>query len=422
MTAGETPYPVNWKKNLVVVWLSQFLAMAGFGCCMPFVPLLLRDNLHIVDDQIRGLCVSVYFLSGMISFSIACAVWGTLADRFGRKIMLLRASYAAAFFYPMLAFAPDFWSLLLIRFICSFFSGTVNPAQTLLVTTAPPEKHSYVLGILGTAFSSGHMAGYMSGGFIVEHFGYTAAFLTCGAVYLAGGLLVQFCAEERFARPVRAAGPAAVRAGKRSFREMATPGVRWLMTLFFIFGVASQLTPPFMAMQVERVSNGVRVAFFTGTASAAAAFGGVCAGMCVGRLCGRFAPGRLMFPVLALGALMLLVQAFAGRITVFICAGFLAALASASIQPLLQIMLTWIIRPELRGTYLGWSASLSAAGGIACSFVSGAIAYWTNVRGVFAAAAILLAAMIPMMIPADRACRKESRTDIGISERKELSE
>ena len=129
--------PINWKKNLLVIWLSQFLAMVGFGCCMPFIPLLLKENLHVTDDSIRGLYVSIYYLASMVSLCIATSVWGMLADRFGRKLMLLRASYAAAIFYPLLALAPNFGILLLIRFVCSFFSGTVNPAQTLLITTTP---------------------------------------------------------------------------------------------------------------------------------------------------------------------------------------------------------------------------------------------------------------------------------------------
>ena len=103
---------INWKKNLVFIGISQFLAMVGFGCCMPFIPLLLRENLHIVDDSIRGVFVSAYYLAGMTSLCVASTVWGILADRFGRKIMLLRASYAAAIFYPMLAFAPNVWVLI----------------------------------------------------------------------------------------------------------------------------------------------------------------------------------------------------------------------------------------------------------------------------------------------------------------------
>ena len=139
--------PVNWKNNLLVIWLSQFLAMVGFGCCMPFIPLLLKENLHVDDDSVRGLYVSIYYLAAMVSLCIATSVWGMLADRFGRKLMLLRASYAAAIFYPLLALAPNFWVLVTIRFVCSFFSGTVNPAQTLLISTTPNEKHGFVLGV-----------------------------------------------------------------------------------------------------------------------------------------------------------------------------------------------------------------------------------------------------------------------------------
>ena len=102
----------------------------------------------------------------MLSLCIATSVWGILADRFGRKIMLLRASYGAAILYPLLAFAPNFWVLASIRFICSFFSGTVNPAQTLLIATTPSEKHGFVLGVLSTGVSSGNMLGYLLGGII----------------------------------------------------------------------------------------------------------------------------------------------------------------------------------------------------------------------------------------------------------------
>ena len=84
---------INWKQNLFVIWLSQFLAMVGFGCCMPFIPLLLKENLHIDDENLRGVYVSIYYLAAMVSLCIATAVWGMLADRFGRKLMLLRASY-----------------------------------------------------------------------------------------------------------------------------------------------------------------------------------------------------------------------------------------------------------------------------------------------------------------------------------------
>ena len=398
-----TVRPVNWKKNLAVVWLSQFLAMAGFGCCMPFIPLLLKDDLQILDDQVRGVYVSAYYFVGMVSLTVAYVIWGALADRFGRKIMILRASYTAAVFYPLLAFAPNVWVLLLVRFVSAFFSGTVNPAQTLLVTTAPPEKHGYVLGILSTALGSGHLVGYMGGGLIVEAYGYTAAFVTCGVVYFIGGLLVHLFAEEHFVRPDKPKK----KARRPPFREIASPGVVWLMALFFLLGISQRITQPFVAMQVEFIMREGRIAFFTGVASAAAAVGGVLAGFLVGRLNERIPPGRLLIPVLALSAVSRLLQAYSIHIWMFVVAAFLMSVLTSMIQPLLQVMLSRITRIERRGAYFGWSASLSSCGGIVCSFISGTIAYFADVRGIFTASAVLLLLMAPMMLPTNRTCRKE---------------
>ncbi len=112
---------INWKRNLIFVSLSRFLAMIGFGCCMPFIPLCLRENFWILDDQLRGFYVSIFSFAGITSLCVATAIWGMLADKFGRKLMLLRASYGAAVFYPLLVLAPNFWWMVAVRFFCSFF-------------------------------------------------------------------------------------------------------------------------------------------------------------------------------------------------------------------------------------------------------------------------------------------------------------
>lgn len=395
---------VNWKKNLFFVWLSQFLAMAGFGCCMPFIPLLLKDNLHIADDQIRGFYVSIYYLSGMVSLCIASTFWGILADRFGRKIMLLRASYMAALCYPLLAFAPNVGILILIRFLCSFFSGTVNPAQTLLVTTTPEDKHGFVLGTLSTSLWSGNMVGYLSGGLIVHYFGYTTAFMTCGAVYLISGLLVHLFVRENFERKPL------VRRTKRkkpALREIATPAVLWMLLLFLLMGIARRIEQPFVAMLVEIVHGEHGAAFYTGIVSAAAALGGVFSGILTGYLCDRFAPWKLAVPILLASSFASLLQACSFSIWMLIAARFLTYFAAGGLQPVLQVLLAKIIYPEQRGAYFGWTTSMSQAGGIVCSLLSGTIALLGSIRGIFAAAGIIMLLMVPLMFPAVRACRKE---------------
>lgn len=407
MSNISAPLPasgINWKQNLFVIWLSQFLAMVGFGCCMPFIPLLLKENLHIDDENLRGVYVSIYYLAGMLSLCIATAVWGMLADRFGRKLMLLRASYAAAFFYPLLALAPNFWVLATIRFVCSFFSGTVNPAQTLLIATTPPEKHGFVLGLLSTATSSGNMLGYLLGGVIVHYYGYTTAFFSCGAIYLASALLVQFFAKDDF--NVKLVKKKREKS-RYKFREVATPAVLWILILFLFFGVANRLVQPYMALLVEKVHGFSGAAFYTGIVSAAASLGGFLSGLCVGWLCDRLAPRKLLLPILVSGAAFTCAMAFSYNVEMLILTRFLAAFAVSGIQPVLQLMLTKITRPELRGTYFGWSGSVNTAGGIICSFVGGGVIWLSGVRGLYVASALILVVMIPLMLPAVLAMKKE---------------
>lgn len=399
---------INWKFNLFVIWLSQFLAMVGFGSCMPFIPLLLKENLHIEDANLRGVYVSIYYLAAMVSLCIATAVWGMLADRFGRKLMLLRASYAAALFYPLLALAPNFWVLATIRFVCSFFSGTVNPAQTLLISTTPPEKHGFVLGVLSTATSSGNMLGYLLGGVIVHYYGYTAAFFSCGGIYLASALLVQFFARDDFSvklvKKQRQKSP-------YKFREVATPAVLWLLSLFLCFGVANRLVQPYMALLVEKVHGFEGAAFYTGIVSAASSLGGFFSGLCIGWLCDRMAPRKLLLPVLISGAAFTGAMVLANNVEMLIVTRFLSSFAVSAIQPVLQLMLTKITRPELRGTYFGWSGSINTAGGIICSFLGGGVIWLAGVRGVYVTSALILALMIPLMLPAVLAMRKEYTVD-----------
>ncbi len=401
---SESKSTINWRKNLIFVSVSQFLAMIGFGCCMPFIPLYLRESFGILDDQQRGLYVSIFSFAGITSLCVATAVWGMLADKFGRKIMLLRASYGAAIFYPLLVFAPNFWWMAAVRFICSFFSGTVNPAQTLLVCTTPPKKHGLVLGVISAAIWCGDMIGYMGGGIVVHYFGFRAAFISCGLIYLLSGLLVHLFVKENFQRP---AVPKAKKAEKRSRWQLLTPGVVWILAMVLVMGVARRIETPFIAMQVELISGIDKAAFYTGITSAVAALGGIFSGIFIGHVCDRMLPRKLLLPILLVSSGTTLAQAFSGNIETLIIARFFTYFAAGGLQPVLQVMLTKITDPERRGTFFGWFGSINVAGGIISSVLSGGIAYCGGVRGIFITSGILFLLMIPMIYPTVRASKSE---------------
>ena len=387
---------INWKQNLFFVWLSQLLATAGFGLCMPFIPLFMREVLK-VEESVRGIYVSAFAFAGLTSLCIATALWGMLADRFGRKLMLLRANFGAALLYPLLCFAPDIYTLIGIRFLCSFFSGTANPARTLLLATTPEEKHGYVLGVFSTATTSGHMIGYFCGGIIVELFGYKAAFLSCGALYIIGGLLVQFFVKDNFVRQ-----ETKVKKEKRkklfSIRDLASPAVAGIMILFLLMGMSNRITQPFAAMLVEVVNGQKNAAFWTGTTSIIAASGGLLSGCLFGWISDKVAHLKLLLSALAITVFLSFILPFSGNIYILVTIRFLSAFAGGCIQPLLMMLLSSSTDPELKGTYLGWSGSIHQAGGLISAVLSGTIVWFCGVRGVYVAGAFLMFLMIPFIL------------------------
>lgn len=383
---------VNWKRNLFFVWLSQFMALAGFGLCMPFIPIFMREVLQ-VEESLRGVYVSAFAFAGLTSLCAASAVWGVLADRFGRKLMLLRASYGAALLYPLLCFAPNVYILILIRFLCSFFSGTVNPAQTLLVSTTPKDKHGLALGAISTATWSGNMVGYFAGGVIVEKFGYTAAFLTCGALYLFGGLLVQFFVQDNFVRPVQK-----VTRTRHSFRKLVTPYTGLILIMFVFFGFSRRIDQPFIAMLVETINGLNKAAYWTGVVSMFAAAGGVLSGLFFGWACDRYSITKLLIPALLATAATAVLQAYSPNIYFLTAARFLAYFAGGGLQPILLIWLGKVTDPEKKGTFYGWSASANIFGGILSSVLGGTVILAWGVRGVFIAGGLLALLLLPLAI------------------------
>ena len=393
----------HWKLNVVMMVLSQILVMSGFCAAMPFIPLYLKEGLGIINESDRGLYLSLFNFFGMFAYSIFNPFWGALSDRWGVKPMLLRGTFLTAVFFPMMAYVTNVWLLIALRFITAACAGTTVAAQTLLVKNTPEDKQGFALGMLTTAYFAGIMLGNVIGGLVVSYYGYHNTFWFCGILYFAAGIAVVFAKDDfnvKLAKKERSKG-------QYTFRETATPAVLWILVLFLFMGTSSRLVQPYMALLVEAVHGFKGAAFYTGIVSAASSAGGFFSGLCIGWLCDRIAPRKLLLPILLFGTVATTAIALSHNVEMLILTRFLAAFAVSGIQPVLQLMLTKITRKELRGTYFGWSASVNTAGGIICSFLGGSVVWLTGVRGIYMTAAIILALMIPLMLPAVRAMKKE---------------
>ena len=224
--------------------------------------------------------MSAFYFFGMLSYCGSTPLWGVLADRYGRKLMLLRACYVDGFLFPCFLLAPNPACLILIRFITSAFTGTVAAAQTLIVTNTPEEHHGFCLGTLSSAIWSGNLAGVTAGGLVVHYFGFTVAFLVCGAAYLLAGVLAHLFVQENFITPPKGT----LHKAGNPFRGFSTTA--WMIfAMIVVMALGRKFDEPYVALMVEKICGPENTALYTGLISTAAAIGGILSAMTIGYLC-----------------------------------------------------------------------------------------------------------------------------------------
>jgi len=392
----------HWKQNLFIVWLTQLLCMAGFSAALPFVPVYIRDTWQITSEAELGAWMAAFTFFGMLSFCLFIPVWGVLADRYGRKIMLLRAYYVDAFLFPCLLFAPSPVWLIVIRFVVSAFTGTVSASQTLVVTNTPQEHQGFALGLLSTAVWSGNLLGYAAGGLIMHWYGFTVAILSCGVMFLLAAILAHAFIHEEFVPPKPSE--------KISFRASwsGLPLSIWLsFAVILLMAVSRRFDEPYVPLMVARIHGPVNTALHTGWISALAAFGGVVSGVILGKLCDWFSPQRVTVPVLVLCAVTTFLEGCSPTLGFFASSRFANFLVAGGLEAGMLSILSSISPPERRGAIFGLSSSIRMSGVLLSSLVSGGIIYWTGVRNIYVVSGVLFLLTIPVFCLAGKIIRNQ---------------
>ncbi len=185
------------KPSLLVVFLTVFIDLIGFGIVVPLVPIYTRHY------GASGWLIGVIIASFSAMQFIFSPIWGRLSDRHGRRPILLISTAGAAGSYVLFAIGSGFANhtaalvaLLLSRMFAGGFAGNITVAQAYIADITPPEHRSKRMGLIGMAFGLGFIFGPAISGIALKFGGATAPGWTAAALCAANFLLAFFILAE----------------------------------------------------------------------------------------------------------------------------------------------------------------------------------------------------------------------------------
>ena len=165
---------MNRKPSLLIVFLTVFIDLIGFGIIVPLVPMYSR--LYDASGFMIGVIIASFSAMQFV-FSPIC---GRLSDRYGRRPILLISTAGASASYAIFGIASGLhdhttalWLMLVSRAFAGVFGGNITVAQAYVADISKPEERSKKMGLIGMAFGLGFIFGPIIGGVAVKYFGIT---------------------------------------------------------------------------------------------------------------------------------------------------------------------------------------------------------------------------------------------------------
>lgn len=394
----------SWKVNLISVWFGCFFTGLAISQILPFLPLYVAQlgvTSHEALSMWSGLTFSITFLVS----AIVSPMWGSLADRKGRKLMLLRASLGMAIAILLQAFATNVWQLLILRGVMGLTSGYIPNAMALVASQVPRERSGWALSTLSTAQISGVIGGPLMGGFLADHLGLRTVFLITALLLMVSFLVTLFLIKEG-ARPTVKKGDRL--SGKAVFSTLPYPA---LVISLFVTTMVIQLCNgsigPILALFIQSLSpDTANIAFLSGLIAAVPGMSALLSAPRLGKLGDRIGTSRILMATLAFAVVLFFAMSFVTSPLQLGILRFLLGFADGAMLPAVQTLLLKYSSDQVTGRIFGYNQSFMYLGNVAGPLMGATVSAMAGFRWVFAATAVVVLINLWQLALAFRRVRK----------------
>jgi DHA1 family multidrug resistance protein-like MFS transporter len=328
--------------------------------------------------------------------AIASPFWGVVADRFGRKLMVMRATLGGAVVILLMGFVTNVEQLVALRAVQGLLTGVIAAANALVASVAPRERTGYAMGLLQVGLWSGVSTGPLVGGILSDLLGFRVTFVATSAVLLFSGVSVWLGVQDPFVRHDRAQ-PGSLHFLQDWARVLSNARLDCTLGLRFLVATGRAILEPLLPLFVALLAaESVRVGTLTGLIVGASSAASIATSLSLGRLGDRIGHGRVVFWCAGVAAASYAPQAFVSGVWQLLWLQTLTGASAGGLITSLSALLARDARSGDEGCVYGIDNSITSVGRTLAPLLGAACAVWFSLRGAFLATSFIFVAVAVM--------------------------
>lgn len=377
-----------WQRNLWVCVFGSFTTIVAMTLLLPSLPLYV-EHLGVTDPAAVVQWSGIAYAATFLSAACTAPLWGRLGDRYGRKLMLVRASLGMAVAMSLIGLAENIWQLVLLRLLAGFLGGYASGSMILVATHTPKIRSGWALGVLSSGIMAGSLAGPLIGGALPPLIGMRNTFFIAGAAIFVTFLATVFVLKEaRRVVPVVTPGSAAVANTWRSVPDKM-PVLAMLVTAGLIMFANMSIEPIITVYLMQLKAQ--HLTMMAGLVMSATALGGILSASPLGKLADRIGHWRVATYCLIATAVLLVPQALVNNEWQLVVLRFLMGIALGGLMPCVSSIIRLSVPDAIAGRMLGYSTSCQYIGQVLGPVGGGYLGGHFGMRVVFIATCAVMA-------------------------------
>jgi len=380
-----------WRRNLAVCVFGSFTTLVSLSMLLPFLPIYVQQ-LGVASQSAVIQWSGIAFGATFLGTAVTAPLWGRLADRYGRKPMLVRAAVGMAVVMSLIGMAHNVHQLVGLRLLAGLVGGYSSASTVMVGTQAPKERAGWALGVLSTGALAGNLIGPLVGGFLPGWLGIRGTFFAGGAMIAVAALLTIFVVKEDF-DPATSPGrrPAAHAAASKHRNDY--PVVAALLVTAMMVLLANMSIEPVITVYVGSLGVApAHLARVAGVVMACSAFGSMLTAARLGALADRISSWNVIVACLVLTGLVMVPQAFVHAWWQLAGLRALMGMTLAGLLPAIAKLARHAVEEHKTGQMLGYLQSAQFSGQVVGPIIGGAIAVHLGLHAVFFVTGSLLVA------------------------------